>query len=185
MASVRGVLVSAMKSFLTQQYGAAAVTAATNELPPEEIALIQKRYLDASMYPYEAMIALRHLMRPLATKHPNAASDLGAFLADYVFKGVYKPLLTKDPSAMVSKIPWVKDFFYNDLERVEASMTGPSSCRLIYRYEQGVRQTRSGCQGLGSFWARTLELTGAGKVAVTHSVCVRDGADRCEFTLTW
>jgi hypothetical protein len=185
MASVKGVLISAMKSFLEQQYGADAVAAATNELPPEEIALIQKRCLDASMYPYEMMTAHRHVMRLVAAKQANAAADVGAFIADYVFKGVYKPLLAKDPAAMVSKIPWVKDFFYGDYEKVEASMTGPSACLLIYRYEKGVRQSRAACQSLGSFWARTLELAGAGKVAVTHGTCVRDGANRCEFALTW
>jgi hypothetical protein len=174
-----------MKSFLEQQYGADAVAAATNQLPPEEIALIQKRCLDATMYPYEMMIAHRHLMRLLASKNANAGSDFGVFLADYVFKGVYKPLLAKDPSTMVSKIPWVKDFFYGDFENVDASMTGPSACLLTYRYEPGVRQSRAGCQGLGSFWAHTLELAGAGKVTVTHGTCVRDGADRCEFALTW
>ncbi|MGZ7081274.1 MAG: hypothetical protein ACXVJT_17805 [Thermoanaerobaculia bacterium] len=185
MASVKGILVSAMKSFLAQQYGADAVTAATAELPPEEIALIQKRHLDGSMYPYETMIALRHLMRLLATRQTNAARDFGAYLADYVFTGVYKSMLAKEPATMVAKIPWLKDFFYNDLETVEASMIGTSSCRLVYRYEEGVRVTRSGCQGLGSFWARTLELAGAKQVVVTHSICARDGADRCEFVLSW
>jgi hypothetical protein len=185
VASVKGVLVSAMKSFLVQQYGADAVAAAANELPPEEIALLDKRFLDGSMYPYDTMVALRHVMRLLVTKNPNAASDLGAYLADHIFTGVYKPLLAKNPSAMVAKIPWVKDFFYNDTEKVEAEMTGPSACRLTYRYEEGVRPTRAGCQGLGSFWARTLELTGAKNVRVTHTACLREGADRCEFTLAW
>ena len=185
MASVKGVLVSAMKSFLNQQYGADAVTAAMKELPPEEVSLIAKRFLDSSMYPYETMVALRHLMRSLAVKNPHAATDLGAFLADYVFTGVFKPLLAKDPASMVAKIPWAKDFFYNDTETVEATMTGPAACRLTYRYAEGVRATRSGCQGLGSFWARALELTGAKKVSVKHDACIRDGADRCEFALTW
>ena len=63
MASVKGVLVSAMASYLAQEYGADAVAAATKELSDEDRALLQKRFLDASMYPYETMVALRHLMR--------------------------------------------------------------------------------------------------------------------------
>ena len=185
MASVKGVLVSAMKSFLEQHYGQEAVATAMSELPAAEAALVDKRFLDGSMYPYDTMVAMRHLMRQLSTKNPNAARDLGAYLAEFIFTGVYKPLLTKDPAAMVAKIPWVKDFFYNDTEKVEVTMTGPSSCRLVYRYEEVVRVTRAGCQSLGSFWARTLELTGAKHVSVTHSACVREGADRCEFALAW
>ena len=184
MATVKGVLVSAMKAYLIQEYGPDAVAAAMKELAPEEVALVDRRFLDGSMYPYETMIAMRHLMRLLAT-NPNAAADLGAFLAEFIFKGVYKPLLATDPSAMVAKIPWVKDFFYNDTERVDATMTGASACTLVYRYEDVVRPARAVCQSLGRFWARTLELTGAPKVTVEHHVCRRDGADRCEFTLRW
>jgi hypothetical protein len=165
--------------------GAGAVESAATALSKEDRALLQKRFLDGSMYPYETMIALRRLMRLLAAKQPNAASDLGGFLAEFIFTGVYKPLLAHDPATMVSKIPWVKDFFFNDYDRVEASMTGASACRLVYCYESGVRPTRGSCLSLGAFWARTLELAGAAKVATTHSACICQGADRCEFTLTW
>ena len=185
MASVKGVLITAMKAFLTKHYGADAVEAAAQSLSPEDSALLQKRFLDGSMYPYETMVALRRLMRLVVTTQPNAASDLGGFLAEYIFTGVYKPLLATDPAAMVSKIPWVKEFFYNDYDKVEASMTGPSACRLVYQYQEGLRPTRAVCLSLGSFWSRALELSGAGRVTTTHSACICEGADRCEFALTW
>lgn len=185
MAQVRGILVNAMKTYLNKTYGAAAVEKAGAALTPEEQAMIGRKCLDASFYPYETMIALRHLMRGLAAGHANAADDLGAYLADYVFTGVYRKLLAGDAPSMVGKIGWVKDFFYKDLEKVEATMTGAGSCRLTYRYEPGVRVARAVCRSLGSFWARTLELAGGRKVAVTHGVCVCDGADRCEFALSW
>lgn len=185
MAEVRGVLVNAMKAFLNKTYGGPAVEKAAASLPPEENALIARTCLDASFYPYETMVALRHVMRTVAAGQVRAADDLGAFLADFVFTGVYRKLLAKDAPAMVAKIGWVKDFFYKDLEKVEATMTGESSCRLSYQYEPGVRQARAVCRSLGSFWARTLELAGGRKVGVTHGACVCDGADRCEFSLTW
>ncbi|HSP15420.1 MAG TPA: hypothetical protein VLV78_11775 [Thermoanaerobaculia bacterium] len=184
-AEVRGVLVSAMKAYLSKTYGPDAVERATATLPTEEQALIQRKCLDASFYPYDTMIALRHLMRPLATGQPAAADDLGAFLADYVFTGVYKPLLANDAPAMVAKITWVKDFFYRDLEKVESAMTGDSSCRVTYRYEEKVRPARAVCRSLGNFWARTLQLAGGKKVSFAHDVCICDGADHCEFSFRW
>jgi len=189
MAEVRGVLVNAMKAFLNQTYGAAAVENAVATLPAEEVALVQKKCLDASFYPYETMVALRHQLRALAAENPRGvatlADDTCSFLADYVFKGVYKAFVAKDAPAMVGKIPWLKDFFYRDFEKVTAAMTGPASCKLIYEYEPGVRQARAVCRSLASFWARGLELAGAKKVVWTHGVCVCDGAPSCEFVLSW
>ncbi len=189
MAEVRGILVSGMKAYMTQIYGAPALEEAMATLPPDEVALLQKKCLDASFYPYEMMIALRHLMRAAAAANPKGAATLaentGAFLADYVFRGVYKAFLPKDAPAMVGKVGWVKDYFYRDLEKVDASMTGGASARLTYHYEPGHRQGRSACKSLGAFWARALELAGGKKVSATHPVCISDGADHCEFTFSW
>jgi hypothetical protein len=184
-AEVRGILVSSMKAYLNKTYGTDSIERGLTSLSPEEQSLIQRRFLDASFYPYETMVALRHLMRALATGHKGAADELGTFLADSVFTGVYKPLLAKDAQAMVAKIPWVKDFFYRDFEKVEASMTGPSSCLLIYRYEEELRPARAVCRSLGNFWARTLQLAGGTKVTFSHDVCICDGADHCEFSFRW
>jgi hypothetical protein len=184
-AEVRGVLISAMKAYLRKTYGADCVDKGLASLSAEEQSLIERKFLDASFYPYETMVALRHLMRAVATGQKGAADELGAFLADSVFTGVYKPLLAKDAPAMVAKIPWVKDFFYRDFEKVEASMTGPSSCLLTYRYEEKLRPARAVCRSLGNFWARTLQLAGGKRVTFSHDICICDGADHCEFTFRW
>jgi hypothetical protein len=188
MAEVRGILVTAMKAFLNKTYGNAAVQEGMTSLSAEDLSLIQRKFLDASFYPYETMVALRHLMRAVAAGHPrsgDAAGDLGAFLADYIFTGVYKPLLVKDAPKMVAKIAWVKDFFYRDFEKVEATMTADSSCRLVYRYEEDVRKARSVCKSLARFWGRALELASGKNVSSTHPVCICDGADHCEFAFSW
>ncbi len=185
MAEVKGVLVRAMSAFLVERYGASAVDAAITTLKPEDASLIQRKFLDSSMYPYETMVALRRLARALSAEHPANPEEIGQFIAEYVFQGVYRPLLAKDPAAMVEKIAWVKDFFYHDTEKVEVSMTGDSSCTLIYRYEEGIRATRGACKSLAGFWRRTLELAGGGRVASTHTACIAEGADHCEFKFSW
>jgi hypothetical protein len=185
-AEVRGVLVSGFKSYLNKTYGSAAMERGITTLPSEEQALINRKFLDASFYPYETMVALRHLMRALATEQKKGSpEDLGGFLAEYAFTGVYKPLLAKDARTMVSKIPWVKDFFYKDLEKVEAAMTNDASCRVTYRYEEKVRPARAVCLSLGNFWSRALQLAGGTNVTFTHPVCICDGADHCEFSFSW
>jgi hypothetical protein len=103
-------------------------------------------------------------MRAVAAGQRHTAEDVGAFLAEYVL---------------------LKDFFYRDFEEVEAQMTGSSSCTLMHRFVHGVRHTRSGCRSFASFWRRALELAGARNVTLTQSLCVSDGANRCEFMFTW
>jgi hypothetical protein len=189
VAEVRGVLINGMKAFLTDTYGPAEVETSLSELPPDEAALIRRKCLDATFYPFETMIAQRHQMRALAAEHPKGAHSLpeqcGVFLADYVFKGVYRAFLANDAPSMAAKVPWVKDFFYKDLEQVTVEVTGPSSCRLTYRYEPGVRHGRAVCRSLLAFWSHALELAGGKRVVSTHGLCISDGADHCEFALSW
>ena len=185
MAEVKGVLVSAMTAFLVGRYGKESVEEATKALSAEDAALVRRRFLDSSLYPYATMVALRRLARVLAARGPLTGEEIGQSIADYVFKGVYKPLLTPDPVRMVEKIGWVKDFFYKDTDKVDAHMTGNSSCALVYHYEEGIRPTRATCNSLIGFWGRTLELAGARKVTATHPVCIAEGDDRCEFTFSW
>ena len=188
MAKVKGVLVTAMRAYLIHHYGGPAVEDAIHELSPEDSALLQRRFLDGSMYPTETMVALRRAMRILVLANkdgPGAPSEVGNYIAEHVFKGPFKPILANDPVTMVQKITWVKNFFYEDYDRTEATLLGNNSCRIVYQYENGIRPARSVCLTLGSFWARTLELTGAPAVAINHAVCICDGADRCEFTLSW
>src|SRR6476469_10604588 len=100
MAEVRGILVNAQKAFVKQKYGKDVVDSVTATLPPDEVALIQKPSLDASFYPYEIMVALRHLIRALSVQKQKGAEtlaeDSGTFFADYIFKGVYKAFVAKD-----------------------------------------------------------------------------------------
>lgn len=185
MAEVKGVLVNAMRAFLRERYGNDAVQRAAGTLAPDDAALIQRKFLDSSFYPYATMVALRRLTRAVAPDARSTPDELGAFIAEYVFKGVYKPLLPASPVAMVEKMSWVKDFFYRDTDKIEAHMTGGSSCVVTYQYEEGIRPTHAVCKSTAGFWGRTLELAGATKVRREHPACIADGAERCQFTFSW
>jgi hypothetical protein len=93
--------------------------------------------------------------------------------------------VVKEPARMVEKIPWVKNFFYRDTDKVDVEMTSPQSCVMRYSYEAGLRPTRGVCLSLAGFWARTLEMSSGSKVAATHPTCICDGAQFCEFSFQW
>jgi len=185
MAEVKGILVTAMRAFLLDRYGKAAYDQALASLNPNDVAFIKKTFLDSSFYPYATMTALAALTHALNPIRKTSGQELGTFLAESIFKGPYKPLLAKDVALMVPKIAFIKDFFYRDANNVESSMTGDKACSVIYRYENGVRPTRGVCRSLGAFWGRTLELAGGVKVAGTHTTCIAEGRDRCDFRYAW
>ena len=185
MAEVKGVLVTGMKTFLLNRYGKNVVDQAVTTLDGKEASLVNKTFLDGSFYPFDTMSAMAGLTHALTPIRKTTGQELGAFLAEYVFKGPYKPLLAKDVVPMVEKIGWIKDFFYRDTNDVESKMIGDHSAVVVYRYAHGIKPTRGLCRSLGAFWGRTLELAGNVKVASTHSTCIAEGHDRCEFSYSW
>lgn len=185
MAEVKGVLVTGMRAFMLGRYGKPAVDQALVKIGPSDASRVNRPFLDGSFYPYgtfDSMAALFHALSPI--KHTKG-DELGAFLAEYVFKGPYKPMLTKDLERMVEKIASIKEFFYRDANTIESAMTGPASCKVVYRYQNGVRPTRGACRSLGAFWGHALELSGDIRVRAKHPVCVVEGGDRCEFVYSW
>ena len=185
MAEVRGILVAAIRAFLLERYGKSAIEQATTTLDPQEAALVQKTFLDASFYPYLTMEAMGNLTRALSPIRHTKGQEVGRFIAEYVFKGAYKPLLARDMSHMVEKIGGIKDFFYRDASTIDSAMTGDSSAEVVYRYTEGVRPARGACRSLVAFWGRTLELASGITVSGSHPACVAEGGDRCEFKYVW
>lgn len=185
MAEVRGILVAAIRAFLLDRYGKSAIEQASTTLDPNEAALIQKTFLDSSFYPYATMEAMGNLARALSPIRHTKGQELGRFIAEYVFKGAYKPLLAKNMGQMVGKIGGIKDFFYRDASTIDSAMTGDTSAEVVYRYTEGVRPTRGACRSLGAFWGRALELASGTSVSGSHPTCIAEGGDRCEFKYSW
>jgi hypothetical protein len=186
MAEIKGVLLSAWVTFLKNRYGAAAVTAAMSTLDPEEQARLSAPFLPSSWYPYDTLHLLRKLTRPLATPADhNLSAEIGAFMAEHAFTGVYHSLLERDPIKQVQKFVWIGAFFFNDTRILETEITGDTSCLVRYRYQPGATPTNAICSSLCSFWSRTIELSGASKIAAAHPKCVANKDACCEFTFRW
>ncbi len=174
-----------MRAFLLERYGKDAVDKAAATLDPKTASLVQRRFLESSFYPYDTVGAIADLFHALSGIRHTTGQELGRSLAEYVFNGPYKPMLTKDVVQMVAKIGPIKDFFYRDANTVESAMTGNRSSRVVYVYEKGIRPTRGACRSLGAFWGRVIELSGGMTVTTTHPICVAEGKDRCEFRYSW
>jgi len=130
--------------------------------------------------------AVRRISRVLATAaREDFTLDMGKFIAQYVFTGVYKSLLTKDPAKLLGKFGWLHEFFYRDTNTIETKMLGPTSGAVEYRYFPDAKPARSTCVSTMGFWIRALELAGANNVRAEHTKCMTDGDETCEYLMEW
>ncbi|HLG16896.1 MAG TPA: hypothetical protein VJH03_20690 [Blastocatellia bacterium] len=186
MAEIRGVLLNAWVTFLKNRYGEQALANAVAPLGPEDRALLSATFLDASWYPYETLHALRRLTRPLVTSADRDLTlEIGRFMAQHAFTGVYRSLLARNPLKQVEKFTSIGEFFFRETRTLETEITGNSSCVVRYRYEASAKPTRAICVSLAGFWSKTLELAGASNVKGAHPKCFAGGDDCCEFTFEW
>ena len=186
MADIKGILLNAWMKFINDRYGEEAVAKAISALSPEDRRLIPGKFLDASWYPYESLHALGKLTRPLVTRaDSDIAGEVGRFMAQHAFTGVYKTLLAHDPIKQVEKFISIGAFFFRETRKLETEITGPASCLVRYRFEAGAKPTRAICASLSGFWSRSIELAGASKVKAAHPKCFAAGADCCEFLFEW
>jgi hypothetical protein len=186
MAEIKGVLINAWMDFLKNRYSEQAVSQAINTLDVEDRLLLSSPFLPSSWYSYGTLHALRRLTRPLATPADRDMSvEIGRFMAEYVFTGVYRSLLAKDPVKQVEKFSWIGDFFFHEARKLDTEIVNGSSCLVRYRYETGASPTRAICESLTGFWSRTLELAGAANIKSAHPRCVTSGGNCCEFAFEW
>lgn len=186
MADIKGILLNGWMKFLKDRYGDDAVARALEGLTPEDRRLIPPRFLDASWYPFDALQALRNLTRPLVKpKDGDITVEIGRYMAEHAFTGVYRALLAQDPIKQVQKFTSIGEFFFRDTRKLETEITGPAACLVHYRYEAGTTPTRSICASLSGFWSRAIELAGASNVKASHPRCFATGADRCDFVFEW
>src|SRR5689334_16335524 len=91
MAEIKGILLNARMTFLKERYGAQAVSEAINQLSDEDRVPFTSPFLASSWYSYSTLYSLRKLTKPLVTTaEPKLSLEIGRYLAEYVFTGVYK-----------------------------------------------------------------------------------------------
>lgn len=186
MSEVKGVQVRAVLQFLKDRFGEQAVEAQINALSPDERYLLPALLLDSNWYSYSVWRPVRRISRALSDESGDGvAVNMGKFIAQYVFTGVYKSLLTPDPAKQLAKFPGIHEFFYKEISTMETEVLSPNSGLVRYIYNQGIKPARSTCQSTMGFWIRTLELSGAANVRAKHSKCITEGEEVCLYDMKW
>jgi predicted hydrocarbon binding protein len=183
---VKGVQVRAAYLFMKERYGDVRVEAALRALDQEDRVLMPNLLLDSNWYPHTAWRAIRRISRAVdPTAGKDLTVDMGKYMAEYSFKGVYRSLLSADPAKQVENFQWIHDFFYRNVCRIEANVVDKNSAVVAYYYEKGAKITGATCLILMGFWTRTLELSGGKQVKAAHPKCMGKGAGACEYRFDW
>ena len=182
MKSIRGIMLNAWLQFLKERYGEDKVVKAIASLPADERPQMEKSILDASWYPIEITRVLGKIQAAVGGKD-EIAEDLGKYLAEYAFRGSYKVFLTNDPLSQAKKIANALDYFYRDVHKFEVETTGPHSCIMRYITERA--PSVATCVSRRSWWIQTLQMSGAKKLKLTHSRCMSNGHNSCEYDVEW
>lgn len=186
MGDTKGIVLTAWVEFLNHRYGKAAVADAMNTLSSDDQVLLAAPFLPSSWYPYNTLHAMRRVTRQLATPaDQHLGVEIGRFMADFVFTGVYRSVLVKDPLKMIEKFSWVGDLFYQEVRDLDCEILGETRCLVRHRHKSGSRPTRAICESLLGFYSRMLELAGALAVRSSHPKCVSLQDDCCEFVFEW
>src|SRR5690348_15211920 len=136
MGEIRGIMLNAWLSFLKTRYGDQAVAAAAGKLAPEDRLQLEKVILDSSWYPIQSTRLLSKLQVAIDDK-ADVALESGRYMAEYIFTGVYRMFLARDPLSQGKKIVQASDYFYRNVHKLEVDLTGPASCTVRYRLAQG------------------------------------------------
>jgi len=170
-------------AFLKDHYGEPAVSAAISKLAPEDKLQMEKPILDSTWYPIETTKLMSKLQSALDA-NADLAVESGRYMVEYVFTGVYRMFLARDPLAQGNKIVQASNYFYRDLHKLEVDVTGPTSCTVRYKLTRG-KPSVATCNTRKGWWARALELSGATSVTITHPQCRSRGQEVCEFLVEW
>jgi hypothetical protein len=186
MGDTKGIVLTAWMDFLNQRYGQAALAGALKTLSPEDQALLSAPFLPSSWYPYNTLHALRRVTRALVTPaDQNLGVEIGRFMAEHVFTGIYRSVFIHDPVKMIEKFSWVGDLFYQEVRDLDTEILSDTKVLVRHRHKSGSKPTRAICESLQGFYGRTLELAGALAVRHTHPKCLARADDCCEFLFEW
>jgi len=184
MAEVKGTVINAWKKFLAERYGEEPLNSAIQSLEAKERLRLQSPILDSTWYPIDVQQALSRVTRSLAKPTENdMATELGRFMADYVYTRVYSVLLKNKPGKD-KPLDWFDDVVYRGLRTYVVEMTGPNSSVARYSYIEG-KPTPGQCRTLQAFIARKMELAGYQGVSCVHQKCLAKGHDSCDFLMQW
>lgn len=184
MAKVKGTAVSASVVYLKGRLGQEAFDQTLDGLSPEARATLSGTVLSSGWYEFshllEMMVAAE---RRLPRGAKPLAWEMGRYSAESGLKTVYKIFFkVADVSFILKKASQVFSNYYDSGHMETVKNEGKSATLVLTGFDQ---PSIHFCDRLMGWMERTVELTGAREVKMTHPKCRVRGDDRCEYRGDW
>lgn len=185
MAKVKGSAFKASIQYLKEKLENITFEEFIEKVPPEVQKLLETPILTSSWYEFSLLIKLMDSAEPHL--HPekgrSVAWDMGRFSADVGLSTVYRIFFkVADPSYIIKKASQVYQTYYSSGEMTCEEIGAGKALLCLREVDQPDIHL---CERLLGWMERTLELSGAKKVTMSHPKCRTRGDDRCEFHGIW
>jgi len=184
MARVKGTAVIASVAYLRERLGEEEYLRVLSGLPPETRDALSGTLLPSGWYEFSHVL---ELMKGAEANLPRGARSLawemGRYSAESGLSTVYKIFFrVADVSFILKKTAQVFSTYYDRGRMETASITGKSCAVLLREFDQ---PSAYFCDRLLGWMERTVEMTGAKNVRMTHPHCMARGDDHCEYRGDW
>ena len=184
MARVKGTAVSASSHYLRGRLGEEKYAQVLAGLSPEAQAALSGTVLPSGWYEFSHLLELMkkaELLLPRGEK--SLAWEMGRYSAESGLKTVYKIFFkVADVSFILKKTSQVFSNYYDRGTMETVSTTDRSASLILRGFDQ---PSLHFCDRLLGWMERTVEMTGAKNVRMTHPRCVVRGDDHCEYRGDW
>jgi hypothetical protein len=185
MARVKGSAVRSSVAFLQEKLGVDGAAEVIGSLPEDDRKQVEGSILQSSWYDFSLLLRLMEAARPRfpASLSRSLAWELGRFSADYGLKTIYRIFFkVADPHFIIRKASQVFSNYY-DSGKMEVVSLDPKSAHMrVSGFDQPCTEF---CDRVQGWMERTLELTGAQKIVMSHPKCMVKGDSACDFVGRW
>lgn len=184
MARVKGTAVSASVAYLKERLGPEAFAQVVEGLSPEAQKTLGGTVLPSGWYEFSNLL---ELMVAAEKRLPRGAKplawEMGRYSAESGLKTVYKIFFkVADVGFILKKASQVFSNYYDSGKMETVKNEGKSATLVLTDFDQ---PNHHFCDRLLGWMERTVELTGAREVRMTHPKCRMRGDDRCEYRGDW
>lgn len=184
MARVKGTAVGASLAYLKGRLGEEKFAQVLSGLSPEARAALTGTVLPSGWYEFSHLLELMKKAEVLLPRGAHSlAWEMGRYSAESGLKTVYKIFFrVADVNFILKKVSQVFSNYY-DRGTMETVRTTDKTALLVLRgFDQPCPHF---CDRLLGWMQRTVEMTGAKDVRMTHPRCMARGDDRCEYRGEW
>ena len=183
MARVKGTAVVASMRYVSERFGAGALTDVLGALPEEERSVLEGSVLAASWYPMPTFLHfMQEAEKKLGAQEPDLIRRMGRASAEYGVTTVYKIFFkVGSPEFIIGRAARVFGTYY-DTGKLTVVETRAGRAILDLEGFEGAPQF---CARIRGWMERTVELAGGKDLRSQHTRCVHRGDVLCRFEGTW